>query len=97
MQYFTINASDLPRVTGLSFYWSYFGHILTILLFRLVRGLGLFLKILLLQTGQRPRFIFENSSFADWSEAGLEDREGEGGGGGDHSQREEKQAAQLKS
>ena len=49
------------------------------------------------QTGQRPRFIFENSSFADWSEAGLEDREGEGGGGGDHSQREEKQAAQLKS
>ena len=53
MQYFTINASDLPRVTGLSSYWSYFGHILTILLFRLVRGLGLFLKILLLQTGQR--------------------------------------------
>ena len=82
MQYFTINASDLPRVTGLSSYWSYFGHILTILLFRLVRGLGLF---------------FENPPFADWSEAGLEDREGEGGGGGDHSQREEKQAAQLKS
>ena len=53
MQYFTINASDLPRVTGLSSYLSYFGHILTILLFRLVRGLGLFLKILLLQTGQR--------------------------------------------
>ena len=44
-----------------------------------------------------PRFIFENFPFADWSEAGLEDREGEGGGRGDHSQREEKQAAQLKS
>ena len=37
----------------MSSYLSYFGHILTILLFRLVRGLGLFLKILLLQTGQR--------------------------------------------
>ena len=38
----------------------------------------------------------KNLPFADRPEAGLEDREGEGGGRGDYSQREEKSAAQLK-
>ena len=38
----------------------------------------------------------KNLPFADRPEAGLEDGEGEGGGRGDYSQREEKSAAQLK-
>ena len=52
---------------------SYFGHILTILLFRLVRGLGLFLKILLLQTGQKSRLgcIFKKSLLQTGQRLGL--------------------------